>query len=634
MRQISKKQIIILVLLICVVGRIAISLLPFDGRYFAGPDHYSHMHNVESVKDRGLVSWDYYWYGGTSFLRFYPPLSYLTAGFLANVMDDFDAYKMVLLLAFSLTPVAAYLLFREFFKKTKELLFATALFSFTVHYASIADAGQFPTVFAIPFSLLFLTFFIKHVKNKGNKSLILASVFLALTTLSHLLVMYTVVLISFIYLLTSFVDRKFEFRKFASSFGIYVIGLLLSSFWIIPTVIESKFSSFIPGFSTAPLYTLPFINILKIYGIYPNFITISVTILGGILLLYGIKKSLRWTGENLFLLASFLVFLAGYMGAYFLFPFANFHYSRWIVLMPIITTIMITKALDRKLLAYLALIFLVSQIFLFLTSPERVMDIEPQQKVAQFLENKEGRTIYLPRLDNTFDYLLPKYNNEGGAGFFPQGLTSTRLVISDEIGYMFLCIGKVEPLSILSSLDLFSKKTTVVPFEECVLNNKSSDELLMFQNVRYIIINDQHPEVVSRFENDSNFTVVKNIGNFTIMELNKSSYIQTNPLIKWSYSKKPDRIEIDLNAEMPMHDVFVRISETWYPNWKSNEVNIEPDNLEFMTFTIPELEGNKHITIEFMKPVYQQVGEGITLIAVIGFFSLMIIKRNELFHLK
>jgi len=633
MLRISKKNLIILVLLFCILGRMSISLFPFDGRFFAGPDHYAHMHNVEKITNEGLSSWDHYWYGGTPFLRFYPPLSFSTAGFLGHFIGDFDAYKLVLLLVFSLTPIPAYFLFKEFFKRTKEILFATALFSFTIHYASIADAGQFPTVFAIPFALLFLTFFVRHVKKNELKTLLLSSVFFALTALSHLLVTYTAALISLIYLVSFFADKKFELKRFAFSFSTYILGGLLSSFWIIPTIVESKFSAFMQIFSTAPIYALPFINILKLYGIYPNFVTLSVSIVGGILILYGIKKSLKWKSDNLFVLISFLVFLAGYMGLYFLFPFANFHFSRWIVLMPIVTTILITKALNKKVLAYLALIFLLSQIFLFMAFPERAMSIDSQQSVAKYFENKDGRTIYLPRIDNTFDYLLPKYENENGVGFFPQGLSSQRLGVSLDID-MYSCIGKAEPLELLYSLDLFSRKTTVIELDTCVIRQNASDELLMLQNVRYVIIDNRYPEVLSRFLSDSNFTTAAEIGNYTIVEQNKSTYIQTDQPVKWNYSKKSDRIEIDLEADMPIDNLHVRLSEAWYPDWKSSDVKIEPGSLEYMSFDVARLEGKKHITIEFVKPFYQQAGEWITLASVIGLVSFCILKRDELFHLE
>jgi uncharacterized membrane protein len=633
MLKISKRKIIVLVLLFCIIGRIAISLLPFDGRFFAGPDHYGHVHNVNLIKQVGLVSWDPYWYGGTPFLRFYPPLSFSTTGFLANFMDDFDAYKLVLLLTFSLAPAAAYLLFKEFFNKTKELLFATVLFSFTVHYASIADAGQFPTVFAIPFALLFLTFFIRYVNGMKTQNLILASIFFTLTLLGHLLVTYTVALISLIYLVTFFADKKFELKRFASSFSIYLCGFFLSSFWLIPTIIESKYSTFLQVFSAAPIYALPFINILKIYGIYPNFVTLAVSSLGGILLLYGIKKSLKWKSESLFLLISFLVFLAGYMGLYFLFPFANFHFSRWIVLMPIITTILITKALNKKTLSYLAVLFLISQLFLFMTFPERSMPVNEQQNIAKFFENKEGRTIYLPRIDNVFDYFLPKYKNDDGIGFFPQGLSPQRYVLSLDIE-MYSCISKADPMELLNSLDLFSRKTTVIELSKCGIRENASDELFMLQNVRYVIINNNYPEVLSRFENDSNFTIVRNEGNYTIVELDKSSYIQTNLPIRWNYSKKADRIDIDLSSEQPLYNVSLRISEAWYPNWRSDGAAITKDKLEYIVLNIPELNGSKHITLEFAKPVYQQAGEWVTVIAWIGLAAFATARRKELFHLK
>jgi hypothetical protein len=386
------------------------------------------------------------------------------------------------------------------------------------------------------------------------------------------------------------------------------------------------------GFSTAPWFAMPFINFLKIYGIYPNFVTLFVSIVGGILLLYGFKKLMKLKGENIFLLASFLIFLLGYMGLYSIFPFANFHFSRWIVLMPIITTIIITKALDKKIMKYLAAIFLISQILLFLTFPETSVDITPQQNVAKYLENKEGRALYLPKTDYAMDYLLPKYGIENAVGFFYQGISPKRLEVALNVE-MYNCIGKSDPLDLLYSLDFFSRKTTVVELEKCTLNENASDELLRMQNLRYVIINNRYPEVVSRFENDSNFAYVIKMENFTIMEMD-SGYVQTDSRVSWAYSKKSDRIELDLSSNQPLDNISVRISEAWYPNWKSDEVDVEPDNLEYMTFSLARLEGTKHITIEYVKPVYQKLGELITVLSWVAIACFAVIKRKELFHLK
>jgi len=631
----SKRNIIILVLMFCVLGRAAISIIPFDGRDFSGSDHYHHIYIIETLAEKGWISWDYSWYGGSPFLRFYPPFGLWIGSIFAHIMDALDAYKLILLLVFSLTPLAAYFFFKEFFKKTKEVLFSTLLFSFTVYYAWMQNVGEFPTIFTLLLTILFLTFFIKYLKNRMIKNFILASILLGAMAISHLLATYVAILLSFIYLVTFFVNKHFEFKRFVSSLGIYLLGFSLAAFWLIPTISELGRTSFTTQYSAPPMFSLTIVNFLKVYSYsaYFNFIPMLATVLGGVLLLYGIKKSLKWNGDDLFLLLSLAVFVAVYFGLESLFPFAYFPFGRWMAFMPIITTILITKSLNKRLFAYLALIFLASQLIIFLALPVNTYNIDSHKKVAEYLDSKDGRTIYIPRfkpnndLDTTFDYLLPHHKNEDGVGFWPQGQSPKRYVLSLDID-TYVCEASVKPPNLL---DFSIRKTDeVIEGIKCTRRENSSDMLYMLQNVRYVIVNDQFPDILSRFENDSNFTKIKQIDNFTIMELNNSAYIRTDPRVEWNYTKETDRIEINLSSKERLHNVSVMISESWYPNWKSQEVNIEPNELDFMTFKLSELEGSKHVTIEFVKPIYYPMGTGVTLIAFAVIVYLFIINKKEL----
>jgi hypothetical protein len=256
--------------------------------------------------------------------------------------------------------------------------------------------------------------------------------------------------------------------------------------------------------------------------------------------------------------------------------------------------------------------------------------------VAEYLSNKEGRVIYIPQtkpnseIDTVFDYLIPKYNSEYAIGFWPQGQSPKRYVMSFDLD-VYQCRGEVESPNIL---DITIRRADQGKGLNCSVRENSSDELLRMQNVRYVIINNEFSDILSRFKNDSNFTTIKQIEQFTIMELSNSTYIRTNPSVKWNYSKDIDKIEINLFSEEPTYNVSVTISETWYPNWKSDEVDVEPDSLEYMTFNLAKLEGTKHITIEYIKPVYQKLGELITVLSWITMACFAVIKRKELFHLK
>jgi len=627
----KKKNIIVIVLLFCILMRALICLMPFDGRVpFAG-DNYTYLHETWLLKNNGPVGWDFSWYGGTPFLKFYPPLSFSAAAFFSFFMDGIAAYKLVFLLVFSLVPLTAYLLFKEFFKKTKEVLFSTALFSLTSSYAAYASYGFFTTAFAVPFAMLFLVFFIRYVKTMRLNNFIAASVLLALTAISHLSVLYTAALISLIYLFTYFVGKKFEIKRVLSSFGIYASGFLLGSFWLIPAILENKYTYFFYYFANVPTYLQPVVNILKLYGVYPSILTAFATGAAGILLLYGIKKSLKWKSDDVFTIATFGIFIAGFSGLIVFLPFANITQTKWIMLMPIPATLLITKALDRKIFAYLAMTFLVSQIIIFPVFSQQSLDLEPYKEVAKYLENKEGRALYVPNIiSRGFDYVLPQYNVEYGSGYFVQGMTPVRNKLAENIDNMFECFARVPNKDILSSLELLPSARSTTRTERCTLRENVSDEMLRMQNIRYVIINNNFQDILSKFESDSNYTIIKKIGEFTIAELEGSKYVQTDSRVRWNYTKSPDKIEINLATDEPLFNVQVRISEAWYPNWKADNLTIVPDGFEYMTFNLDELNGSRTITLEFKRPLYEQAGELISVISAFAMVGFVLIKRKDL----
>jgi len=630
----NRQKYIVLFLLICIFMRAAICLLPFDGRIPLGGDNYGHMHQLDMIHKYGYIGWDSYWYGGMPFLKFYPPLSFSVSAFLSNFIGGIDAYNLASLLAFSLTPIAAYLLFKEFFSTTKEILFATALFSFTTYYAHALWAGWFPSTFSIPFALLFLTFFLRYVKGMRPIYLVLSSIFLALTALSHLSTLYVATMLSLIYLVAFFIDHKIEAKRILLSLCAYPMGFLLGSFWLIPTLVERGLTNFAYYFAEVPLILTPFFNILKIYGVNLNWSVILITAVAGILILYGIKNSLRKTTLNAFTMASFFVFLAGFMGLIVFFPFAQMQQTRWIILMSISTTILITKNLRSKWFSYLAVLFLVVQIIAFMTFAQQSVDMQSYVKVAEQLQGKEGRAIYVPSLDMNLEYILPKYGVEDARGYFVQGLSQTRKTLSETLDVVFFCYQKTTMSERISSMGLFSGGWAAVQLDECVWNQNASIALLQRQDVRFVIINNVRPEVISWFENRTEFRLYQKTENFTIMEMKDAKYIQTEPGIDWSYSKAPDKIDIELRTDNPIENVKVVVSEAWYPNWESKEAVITQDDLGYMVLTVPELNGSKHITLEFVKPVYQQAGEWITVISWVGLAAFVTIRRKELFHLK
>lgn len=233
----KEKTLILLVLLVSVIGRLIITPLPIDNNITTGADQGIYLHRIDILQRQGWINWDNSMYGGMPFLRFYPPLSF----YLATLFDPIIGFKLLIMLGFILAPITFYYLLREFKLNIKEILVATVIFSFTMYYNAFLFFGQLPTLLAIPFSLLFLKFFIRSINKNDRSYVILSSIFLTITILIQQIISFMIFTIALIYLVSHLYTR-FDLSKIKRATSITIPALLISSFWLVPTLAESKYA--------------------------------------------------------------------------------------------------------------------------------------------------------------------------------------------------------------------------------------------------------------------------------------------------------------------------------------------------------------------------------------------------------
>lgn len=132
---IFKNKLFLTILFFCIFIRI-FSVYPLnDTTIPGGTDVAFHLFQSWYITENGLTNWNKYWYGGYSFLRFYPFLFHALSGYLGKILGYLISYKLIVDLFYILTPIAFYLFLQEFnFSKEKKILVVNIFF----HYYGIS----------------------------------------------------------------------------------------------------------------------------------------------------------------------------------------------------------------------------------------------------------------------------------------------------------------------------------------------------------------------------------------------------------------------------------------------------------------------------------------------------------------
>jgi hypothetical protein len=230
---------------------------------------------------------------------------------------------------------------------------------------------------------------------------------------------------------------------------------------------------------------------------------------------------------------------------------------------------------------------------------------------------------------NAFNYILPKYGIEVGGGSYFQGIynikETNRLGFIDKLA-LYDCYKKISLDELFKEMGLFSKSSTTKS-SNCVLQNNNYKQTFQLQNVKRIIAYKDSP-AVRLFQNDPDFINIGETENFSAFYFNSSSdYIETN--VNYTYARSLAKIEIELQSNQMVQNVNVRVSETWYPHWKSNSIVLSPDSNGFITFTLSDLEGTKRIVLYFEPPQWYDYLYILSALTFISIVIYMVKMRKE-----
>lgn len=630
-QKIFKHKLIIIVLLFCILARFYIFPSLFDENLPFGTNQGNYLHYIDALRTKGVGDWDYSWSAGFPLLTFYPPLSMQMAASLQTIIGTISAFKLVFGLFFALTPLAFYYLLNEFKLKRKEKIVALLLFSFTFYFNAIIAVGmQFALVVSTVFGILFFKFFIRAIKNQRFGNIFLSSVLLGATVLSHSTVTLVFGLLSIFYLLSS-LWVKWDMRKIRAAVIICASGFLISAAWAFPFLLESSQNS-VFELSRSPLTVIPFVSIAILYGYYVNFASILIGGAASLLLLWCLKKEFeipfKKDVDSTFLKTSviltFVLYVIIYVGFPQYFPIKS---DRFINIWIIPFSILFARGIDKKIIKYLVMFLVISQIVLFIgTTIQTGNDYSRYPEGMALLSGSEGRVTFQPQ-DSGIDlmtlYLAPKYSIEMTMGDTGPTVSPRRAALVGNNISIFDCSARRSLNEQILSLDIFSRRSLVY-LSECKPMSVDYKRIFDYQHTAFVVADKRYPSVVETFGKDSDFRQVKELSNVVIFEyLKQKPYIEASQNIMVSYKKEPNRISIFLKSDTAKEDAIVRLSEGWYPLWKSDEVEISQDEYGYMTFIVPQLAGEKTIVLEYVKPFYYDLGKAVSIASLAVLVSLL-----------
>lgn len=201
------------------------------------------MFPVRWVSDLG------YGYGYPIF-NFYSPFPYYLGGIINFLgLDSLLATKIIFVIGILVSGLTAYLFVKSFLGKTAALVSAISYIYFPYHAVNIYVRGDLGELFGYAFlPMVFWGLYKIHYSYKkdfleNNLILIVTSVSLALTILSHNLSAYMLVIFLAIFILLSLLNNQGRKKLILSYTFVLAFGFILSAFYSIPALTEMKYTN-------------------------------------------------------------------------------------------------------------------------------------------------------------------------------------------------------------------------------------------------------------------------------------------------------------------------------------------------------------------------------------------------------
>ncbi|ASJ07317.1 6-pyruvoyl-tetrahydropterin synthase-related protein [Thermococcus pacificus] len=292
-----------------------------------GGDAYGHLFKIWKLM-QGYSPWIEDWYGGYPFLRFYPPLSYFIGALLGKIASSaVTGYKLTVLLAILVGAISTRILLKELGFSDASSYLSGIVYALSVyHLRVLSPEGNFPRFFAINLAPLFILALL-YITRKNWRYAVLSGLFLAAVGLAHHTLFVSFGLMVLFLLPYVWITRRNGVRDIALNLLIAgVTALLISSFWVLPFLLEKSNAHFLKENSIEYLFKFQSVRLRELlfhtssWSFYQG-LAFYMGIVGIVVLLAKGEKSERTLGAGL--LGASLTAILLSLGYYGPTPFLN-----------------------------------------------------------------------------------------------------------------------------------------------------------------------------------------------------------------------------------------------------------------------------------------------------------------------
>jgi len=612
-------------LLICLAAVVIVKFIagfPLDNSTIPGGTDVAHFFtNSWYIATHGLTKWNYFWYAGFPFLRYYPPLSFLITGFLARLVGIFSAYKFVNDLFLTLTPLAFYLFLREFKLSREKEIVALIIFSFIPIFAYFLVDGRFTTIVNVFFALLYWKFLKRSLDTKGFYNISAAALLLGLSLLTHHTTTFLFIIISSAWALI----YKTSFETIKKLVAIFILTLALTAWWSLPFFIETVNTSksglylrVVGGIYVGDvIYRIRTSVLQSQYYItsFEPYIIVSLAAFMAVISLMALTRYRDKTTRDFILLLIFIVIMVFFV-----------RYERSVVFAAVPFSFIAAEGLGLlkkklRMVATASFILLLAASYLLIRP--QIFEVPNYPDIP-----KDGRIIFFPiggeyrtgelEMKNFYSVILSPMNDQENI----RGWHDESQLIGNSAPEKISYLNNVSNPINTSKDDYY--KLLSAGYINYVAVNKNDTEMLNY-------FKSSDPNSNSNSTSTSKFKEIFSDGMFAVYEINpKATYVEFNgaPAANTgvdNVKKMNDEIEIDTNCQKGT----VVIKESYHQMWQAS-INGRQQKVSFDDYGMIQLdsnfEGNCKIILKFQDPQYYLIFYLISAIAIV-FILFNILKK-------
>ena len=598
-------KVILAVLSFCIIVRFLVSF-PLDNSTIPGGTDVAHfLTNTWYIATFGMTKWNFFWYGGFPFMRYYPPLAFLITGGLARLVGVLMAYKLVNDLFVVLVPLSFYFFMKEFELSKEKQIVALLTFSFIPISAYFLADGRFPTLINVFFSLLYWKFLKRSLDSKRYQDAAIASIFLSLSLITHHTTTFLFILISSAWAIIYKTD--IETIKKLLAIGILTVGF--TAWWSGPFFLETlttsnaglyvrTVGSVYAGNIIYRVETSVLVSAFYTSSIEP-LIIVALAVIMGIISLLALTRYREKTTRDFILLSIFIAAMI-----------LLIRYERSVIFFTIPLAFIMAEGLStlkKNMRIVATCVFLVMLIASYALIRPQIFDMPVYPNIP-----RDGRVIFFP-IGSEYDESQNQVKNYFSVILSPMNGQENIFGWHDESQLVGSNAANKE--SYLSDVrDPFS------------MNKTDYYNLLSAAYINYVVVNRNDTEALNYF-NDSMFRQISSDKMFVSFQLNpESTYVEmNNQPVQSEAVKIDDRIYINTTCQVGNITVKESYHKMWNAEIDGKSTQVSFNQYGFMTL-ISETSGICSINLVFKDPSYYLIFYAVSILSMMLVFIYLLVK--------